>query len=218
MKVIAKLKEKIKYENEPNEKLVLLAWDKGNELEYSVHTEINGSYLWGHYFGDGLESAIEYYNNYEKEPEEKITLREIVFNEMLKNQYLSQFASMEIIDNSNEKILRHKHLTCKGITFETQEELNNHLIRQLNENFIEESAEKNTQINIGIVSIEGIEIEELTEEEFKKLADFVECYNLDDDGVNLSDEKKIIDIDYEYCRLLEDGSYDITITIGYTEE
>lgn len=215
MKVLAKLKEKIKYENEPNEKLVLLVWDKGNELEYSVHTEIDGSYLWGHYFGQGLESAIEYYNNYEKETEKKAKLRETVFDDMLKKQYLSQFCGMEIVDDGNKKTLRHKYFTCKGVTFETQEELNNHLINELNENFIEESAKKNTQTDIGIVSVEGIEIEELTEKEFKKLADFVECYSLDDEGIDLSEEKKISEVDYEYSQLLEDGSYEITITIDY---
>ena len=71
MKVLAKLKEKnSKLEGE---KIVLLLWKKGNGIEYSVHTEIvkTGEYIFGHYFNDfwddkGLENALKFYNDYEK--------------------------------------------------------------------------------------------------------------------------------------------------------
>ena len=69
MEILAKLKEK--KGRDENEKLVLLLLKKGKGIEYSVHTEINGNYFYGHYFDnfwsdDGLEKALEFYNNYEK--------------------------------------------------------------------------------------------------------------------------------------------------------
>lgn len=74
MEVIAKLKEKKLNVNDDkdNTKLVLLLWKKGDGLEYSVHTEIKeGEYYWGHYFsdwqGNGLESALKYYEEYNVE-------------------------------------------------------------------------------------------------------------------------------------------------------
>ena len=213
MKVIAKLKEKIKYENEPNEKLVLLVWDKGNELEYSVHTEINGSYLWGHYFGDGLESAIEYYNNYDKELTEKVELREVALEKVLKSYYLSIFKGMEIIEDTaaGEFTVRHKCFNSMKKVFETRKELNNHLIKEINEHMIDESREEN-KLNISSVCIEGLEVETLTEEEFNNLLNFIKYYELGDEGVELSDEKILTKVFYE---MMDDGSYDIIMEIKY---
>lgn len=110
MELIAKLKEKKhpQANAEENLKLVLLLWRKGGELEYSVHTEGDeGNYCWGHYFSDwgdgkGLESALNYYNNYGKEEEKECKLNDFAYRKLLKDYYLSFNTNDEIIENEDD--------------------------------------------------------------------------------------------------------------------
>ncbi len=205
MELIAKLKEKKhpQANAEENLKLVLLLWRKGGELEYSVHTEGDeGNYCWGHYFSDwgdgkGLESALNYYNNYGKEEEKECKLNDFAYRKLLKDYYLSFNTNDEIIENEDdgEFIIN----SYSNYSFDSKNELYSFIINEIYEHIISETIDNSFDARMFPRFDGRYLLSELTEEEFKKLLDTLtnEYYNKYENGIiELSDDKKA-EIDIE---------------------